>query len=85
MSEQGLFGKYVIAKADGTPVDPKARYFIMRFDLNSGDPYAFPALMCYANLSRNRQLQRDLLAVALGGEPEPAAPAPQTGGEDGEG
>ena len=34
----GLYGKYQIKKADGSPVDPDANYFILRID---NDPDAF--------------------------------------------
>ena len=27
-----LFNKYTIAKSDGSPVDPNARYFVLRLD-----------------------------------------------------
>lgn len=32
MSEVGLINKYVIAKTDGSPVDPNAEYFVLRLD-----------------------------------------------------
>lgn len=32
MSKIGLFGKYLIAKADGSGLDPKAKYFVVRYD-----------------------------------------------------
>jgi len=28
----GLYNKYVIAKCDGSPIDPQARYFVLRLD-----------------------------------------------------
>jgi hypothetical protein len=28
----GLFGKYLVAKRDGTPLDPEAKYFVVRYD-----------------------------------------------------
>ncbi|MEH1780398.1 MAG: hypothetical protein V7L26_15035 [Nostoc sp.] len=28
----GLFGKYIIQKADGTSIDPSAQYFVLRPD-----------------------------------------------------
>lgn len=42
----GLYGKYRIAKADGTPTDPKAQYFVLRIDT---DQAARMALQTYAN------------------------------------
>lgn len=35
---KGLHQRYVIAKADGTPVDPNAVYFVLRIDKNGDDP-----------------------------------------------
>lgn len=32
---QGVFGKYVISKADGTPVDAEATYFVLRLDTDA--------------------------------------------------
>jgi hypothetical protein len=40
-----LFNKYVVSKADGSPVDPSARYFVLRYDT---DPHAWAALRAYA-------------------------------------
>jgi hypothetical protein len=46
MSEkQGLFNKYVVTKADGSPVDLEAEYFVLRLDT---DGAAREALACYA-------------------------------------
>lgn len=28
----GLYSKYIVSKADGSPVDPKAQYFVLRID-----------------------------------------------------
>lgn len=33
----GLHQKYIITKADGSPVDPNAIYFVLRLDYNNGD------------------------------------------------
>ena len=35
--EKGLIKKYIISKADGTPVDPKAKYFVLRYDRHMQD------------------------------------------------
>ena len=43
---QGLYGKYNITKADGTPIDTEAQYFILRIDT---DAHARRALRAYAN------------------------------------
>ena len=41
-----LYDKYVIAKRDGSPLDPKARYFVLRLD---SDACARVAARMYAN------------------------------------
>jgi hypothetical protein len=41
----GLYGKYIIQKADGSPIDPHADYFVLRLDT---DPYARIAALEYA-------------------------------------
>lgn len=41
----GLYGKYIIAKADGSELDPKAKYFVLRYDK---DEHAKIALKAYA-------------------------------------
>ena len=33
---KGLYNRYQIAKTSGRPIDPKAKYFVMRYD-NDGD------------------------------------------------
>lgn len=45
-----LFGKYKIEKADGSPVDPNAMYFVLRIDT---DVHARVALRAYARSIRN--------------------------------
>lgn len=35
---RGLYRKYIIQKADGSPVDPTAEYFVLRLDVNGKDP-----------------------------------------------
>ena len=34
---EGLLPKYRITKTDGTPVNPKAKYFVLRYDGNMKD------------------------------------------------
>ncbi len=41
----GMETKYVISKRDGTPIDPTACYFVLRWD---SDPHATVALAAYA-------------------------------------
>ncbi len=38
VKEKGLIHKYNITKTDGTPVNPKAKYFILRLDKHQSDP-----------------------------------------------
>lgn len=45
MTQKGLYGKYTITKADGTPTDSYAQYFILRIDT---DVHARRALSAYA-------------------------------------
>jgi len=65
----GLYGKYVIQKADGAPVDPRARYFVLRYDT---DPHAKVALRAYADEIRPRNpklagdIDADLAATTRG-------------------
>lgn len=53
--------KYTITKTSGEPVDPTARYFVLRYD---ADPHARVALAAYAESVRadNQQLADDLVA-----------------------
>ena len=59
--KQGGFqrAKYVITKTSGAPIDPEARYFVLRYD---ADPHARAALKFYAWSVRvdNPQLADDL-------------------------
>jgi hypothetical protein len=67
----GLYGKYNIEKADGTPVDPAADYFVLRLD---SDPAARAAALAYADhvADDNPQLANDLrLRVAAHALTEP--------------
>ena len=56
-----LFNKYIIRKADGTPIDPYAMYFVLRIDT---DPVARKALWEYARETDDEEL-RMALAYAL--------------------
>jgi len=60
MSE-GLYKKYLIEKADGTPVDASAQYFVLRID---ADVHARRALRTYAESVKggNVRLARELRA-----------------------
>lgn len=58
-SRAGFFGKYIIAKADGTPVNREADYFVLRLDT---DKWARHAARAYARCIRqeNPELADDL-------------------------
>ncbi len=59
--QKGLYGKYVITKADGSPTAPEADYFVLRLDT---DPAARHAARTYARniQSKNPTLAKDLRA-----------------------
>lgn len=52
MDDRGLYGKYRIEKADGTPLDPRAIYFTLRLDT---DPHAMAAIRAYVESCRAEQ------------------------------
>lgn len=56
MNESGLYTKYLISKADGSPTDPKADYFVLRLDT---DPAARAAAYVYA-----REVEESLPGLA---------------------
>ncbi len=66
---KGLYGKYRIEKADGSPVDPKAIYFTLRLDT---DPHARAAIRAYMESCReeNPELARDLEKMLRKMEPD---------------
>lgn len=45
-TSKGLFNKYEIKKADGSPIAPDAQYFVLRLDT---DPHAREAILAYAD------------------------------------
>lgn len=57
---KGLYKKYIVKRADGSPTDPDAKYFVLRIDT---DPHARVALEVYAALVRedNPVLAVDIL------------------------
>lgn len=59
MSEQGVFGKYIIKKADGSQLAPEACYFVLRLDT---DYAARRAMGQYARSVRktNEDLANDI-------------------------
>ena len=54
---EGLYGKYCISKADDSPVDPNADYFVLRLDT---DPVARRAAREYSYVTPDRDLARGL-------------------------
>ena len=61
VQSSSLYHKYNITKADGSPVDPDARYFILRIDT---DPAAREVLLSYAKAI---ELENPLFADELRG------------------
>lgn len=61
--KDGWKHKYVIRKANGKPLDPEAKYFVLRYDAPGGDPNARAAMRAYAvNVRRvNEKLANDVL------------------------
>jgi hypothetical protein len=53
-NDRGLYNRYVVKKADGTPVDPRAEYFVLRLDEHGRDPIHIEACraaaMVYADM-----------------------------------
>lgn len=67
---KGLYGKYIITKADGTPVND--RCFILKPDK---DPVAVKALQTYAAATDDEQLRNDLYDWV--GKPMPLPESPK--------
>lgn len=61
---EGLFGKYIIRKADGTNINPNAKYFVLRYDAMGGAhaQAARLALMRYCTLISGSTLADELTA-----------------------
>lgn len=59
---KGLHDKYIATKTDGLPVDPDARYFVLRIDT---DLCAWLALNTYAKAveQENKELANDLFRM----------------------
>jgi NTP pyrophosphatase (non-canonical NTP hydrolase) len=57
-------GRYVVTKRNGDPIDPAARYFVLRYDK---DPHALAAVFTYARSVRedNPTLADELVAAAM--------------------
>lgn len=54
---QGLQNKYIVQKTSGRPIEPEARYFVLRYD---NDKDALAAAMLWASLKGNWALFDDL-------------------------
>jgi hypothetical protein len=54
----GVYGKYLVSKADGSPVDPQACYFVLRLDT---DKAARCAMQLYADMCGDPQLKSDIV------------------------
>ena len=72
MDKEGLYGKYIIEKADGTAIDPNAKYFVIRYDVRHNksieeNSRALIILYNYAESIRklNNKLYQDLLLSLL--------------------
>ena len=62
--QQGLFGKFLIQKADGSPISPSAKYIVLRYDAESEDGSAARhAIIAYARFinQSNPGFSRDLI------------------------
>lgn len=61
---RGFYKKFEIVRVDGKPKDPKALYFILRYD---NDPDSREALRLWANLkikhNPDDQLGRELIEI----------------------
>lgn len=54
-----LYSKYIIIKTDGSPIDEKADYFVLRLDT---DPAAREAMLKYAEIirSKNEEFSKEI-------------------------
>lgn len=56
--QKGVFMKYILRKADGSPIDEQACYFVLRLDT---DKAARHAMLTYAGHILNRELAADIV------------------------
>lgn len=64
LQHKGLYGKFLLQKTNGSPIDPEAKYIVLRYDANSKDGNLTRAVLIkYASLIRsfNPQFADDLL------------------------
>lgn len=57
MAKKGIYGKYIVKKADGSKCDPNAVYFVLRLDT---DAAARKAMSTYADDCSNKQLAKEI-------------------------
>lgn len=68
----GLHRRYVVQKTSGEPVDPRARYFVLRFDNHGDDPKHIAACQ-KAMLTYAREIAPHMPQLALEIQTEIAA------------
>ena len=59
---RGWYDKYIVTKADGSPVDPKATYMVLKLDT---DKAAQAAALEYARKTENLLLREDILNIMM--------------------
>lgn len=57
----GIIEKYIIKRADGTPISTRARYFVLRYDQFQNDPIHMKA--CHEGLLAYAEAIKDHLPV----------------------
>ncbi len=70
LKDKGLYHRYEVKKVSGRPINPKAKYFVLRYDKNGDDLNHIracqTALLVYAQIINNHipllseDLKRDL-------------------------
>lgn len=66
LKNKGLYNRYEVKKTSGSPIDPKAKYFVLRYDNNGNDKKHLEAsrfaLFVYAELVKDHlpNLSEDL-------------------------
>ena len=62
--QRGLYGKYVVTKADGSPTDPDAEYLVLRLDAGEHVAACRRAALTFSSWVRdaNPQLADDIAA-----------------------
>lgn len=69
LKNKGLISKYIIQKANGKPLDTRAKYFVLRYDNFGSDPIHLKAcqkaLKTYANEIKDHLplLAKDLFSL----------------------